>query len=219
MTAVYDKPISYSGISLWKQCPALWRDQYILGNRQPSGPAAERGTQLHNALEDFFNGKIPYPSGDPTLKKWKDFMLGLRKYSPIAEGECAVTRDWTPCDFNDPNAYIRGKKDLEIPMGDTLLLFDWKSGKIYNDHVHQGEAYTALSPGYERYKIKFVYLDIPHVIQTWEYDRKDWERIQAGLIETVEEIRNATEFPATPGDKCTWCHMSWRRGGDCKRAR
>lgn len=214
---MYDKPISYSGKSLWDHCPRLWHDNYILGNRQPSGPAADRGTRLHNALEDFFNGK-PYPSADKCLAVWQDFMEGLAQHGPVAEGEVAVRSDWKPCSFDDPLAYFRGKKDLHIEAGSTLLLFDWKSGKIYPDHEKQGKAYTALSPGYERYITYFVYLDIPHVVARWEYSAKDREDIVDEITESVELIRTATEYPATPGPKCDWCHLSWRRGGDCKRS-
>lgn len=215
---MYDKPISYSGKSLWNACPRLWHDNYILGNRQPSGPAADRGTRLHNQLEDFFKGSH-YPSADKCLSVWQSFMEGLHKHSPTAEGEVAVTATWDPCSFNDPKAFFRGKKDLDIGADSRLMLFDWKSGKVYDDHHKQGEAYVALSPGYEDYDVYFVYLDQPLLVKHWSYNYKDREVIVDGIHNEVEAIRNATEYPAIPSPKCDWCHLSWRRGGDCKRAR
>lgn len=215
----YTKPISYSGMKLWQACPSLWYDQYILGIRQPSGKAAMRGTQLHDKLERYFKREAPYPSGDRTLARWQPFMVALQATDPVAEGEVAVDANWRPVDYKSKEAYFRGKKDLDYTHDGVCHLFDWKSGKIYDDHYKQGEAYAALTPGYERYIVNFVYLDHPHVVHRWELDAPKVEAVKAELIDTIEIIRNATEFPATPGDKCTWCHKSWRNGGECKRAR
>ena len=215
---MYNRPISYSGKSLFKECPYRWHDVYILGNRQPSGKAADRGTYLHELLEDFFQGSTPYPSGNRALAPWQPFMEGLATYEPTAEGEVAVTKEWTRCNFNDPNAYFRGKKDLDIEAGSTLILYDWKSGKVYDSHVDQGKAYSALSTGYDKYIVNFVYLDIPLHIKRWEYSAAQVEEIKAELREEIEIIRNVEVYEKTPGDHCRWCHLSWRNGGDCKRA-
>lgn len=214
---MYEKPISYSGKSLWDQCPKRWHDAYVLGNRQPSGPAAERGTRLHQMLEDYFNG-APYPSSDKALAPWQPFMEKLAERSPVAEGEVAVDRTWTPTSFDDPSAYFRGKKDLHIEEGSKLVLFDWKSGGIYPEHHNQGEAYIALSPGYGEYEVHFAYLDQPLVVHSTAFTVDDRDEIVAELTEQIEIIRTATEYPATPSRKCAWCHLSWRRGGPCQKA-
>lgn len=215
---MYDKPISYSGESLYDKCPLLWYDNYILGNRRPSGQAADRGVYLHELLEGFFKGEAPYPSSNRALSPWQPFMEKLATYDPVAEGEVAVTKEWQRCGFSDPKAYFRGKKDLDIEAGSTLLLFDWKSGKVYPDHPKQGKAYSALSPGYDKYITYFVYLDIPFYILRWEYTAADIEHHRQDMVQKIENIRNATDFPATPGDHCKWCPLSWRNGGECKRA-
>jgi hypothetical protein len=214
----YENPISYSGKSLYRKCPFLWYDNYILGNRRPSGSAADRGVYLHELLESFFKGEAPYPSGNRALAPWQPFMERLAAYNPTAEGEVAVTKEWQRCDFDDPEARFRGKKDLDIEAGRTLMLFDWKSGKVYPDHEGQGKMYAALSPGYDKYVTFFVYLDIPFYIQRWEYTAEEVDAERLELEAEAELIRNDTEFLPTPGDHCKWCHMSWRNGGNCKRA-
>lgn len=215
---MYDKPISYSGKSLYRECAFRWADVYINGNRQPSGRAADRGVYLHELLESFFKGTAPYPSGNKALAPWQPFMEGLSLYEPTAEGEVAVTKEWNRCSFDSPIAYFRGKKDLDIEAGRTLILFDWKSGKVYDNHKDQGKAYSAATIGYDKYIVNFVYLDIPFHIQRWEYSGEEVMQIKEELITEIEEIRNAKEYPKTPGDHCRWCHLSWRNGGDCKRA-
>lgn len=215
---MYSKPVSPSGLKLWKECPLKWADRYIYGNRQEPGPAAQRGTDLHNALEDFFNGS-PYPSGNKVLRPWQPLMEALASTDPVAEGEIAVDFGWKNCDYNSPLAYYRGKKDLHYEHGATLHLFDWKSGKVYPEHEFQGASYAAMSPGYENYKVTFVYLDQPLHTQRWEYTAQQVATRRIEFTNIIQELRTAEEYPAKPGSGCNWCHLSWRRGGSCKRAR
>lgn len=215
---MYSNPLSPSGLKLYKACPRKWADVYINGNRQPSGAAAQRGTDLHNMLEDFFNG-APYPSGNSCLAKWQRLMEGLAATDCSAEGELAVNMAWEPTTFSDPNAYYRGKMDLDYEAGDVCNIFDWKSGKIYDDHVFQGKSYAAMKRGFKLYKVNFVYLDHPHVIKTWEYTAPEVDQMRIDLSTDIDRCRKDEEYLATPGDECKWCHLSWRNGGDCKRAR
>lgn len=214
----YTKAVSYSGLSLYRQCPHRWHDNYVLGNRQPSGAAADRGTYIHELLEDYFLGKTPYPSGNALLKKWTDQITALMAHSPTAEGEVAVSRDWAPVSFADPVAYVRGKVDLTFQTA-ARHIYDWKTGKVYPTHAEQGQVYVALSPECDDYVVQMWYLDQPHHIAEWKYTRKDRDEIIVKLVDEVDALRSATEYPATPNDGCQWCHLSWRNGGDCKRAR
>lgn len=217
---MYEKPISYSGLKLFEKCPRRWYDQYVLGNRYPSGPAADRGTQKHTLLEEYFTGAIAFPHGDSCISPWHDYMSALLARNPVAEGEVAVRRDWSPCGFDDPTAYFRGKKDLHVEDGSILELYDWKTGKMYPEHVEQGESYVAMSdPKYEEFIVRFAYLDMPHVVKEWRYARKDQIILREKYTNKVEIIRNATDFPPKPSEKnCDWCHLSWRRGGNCEAA-
>lgn len=215
---MYEKPLSYSGLSLYRKCPRAWQDNYIHGNRRPSGAAAQRGVYLHELLEGYFDGSTPYPSSNKVLAPWQPYMEGLYELGAVAEGEVAVDSSWRPCGFDDPKALFRGKKDLDIEAGSTLFLFDWKSGKVYEDHIKQGKSYCALSPGYERYVVAFAYLDIPFLTMRWEFTAAEIEVYRAALDTEIQLVRMATEYPATPGSECYYCSLSWRNGGDCKRA-
>src|SRR5690606_8452134 len=107
--------------------------------------------------------------GNKTLRPWQPLMEGLAATDPVAEGEIAVDMGWKPCDYKNPNAYYRGKKDLHYEHGTTLHLFDWKSGKVYDDHEFQGMSYACMSPHYDLVKVTFVYLDQPLVTKGWQY--------------------------------------------------
>lgn len=213
---MYNKPISYSGLKLFKQRPKRFHHQYVLGNKEPSGKAAERGTRLHDLLEKFFLGG-EYPN-DPVLEPWRGFMEELLAYDPTPEAALAVTEDWAPCAFDDPAAYYRGKADLMFTLDGVHHILDWKSGKKYDEHKLQGESYVAMSPSHEGYRTCFVYLDSPLDIAEFTYTPE--ERIQhiAAVCEDVDTVRSTEHFEANPGDACRWCPLDWRKGGECKNA-
>ena len=221
---MYDKPISYSGKSLYDQCPRKWHSAYILGQREPPHPKAERGVQYHAILEDFFNGKIAYPVADKVLAPWTAYMTHLfalgAEYMGRAEGEIACDEEWQPMAFDDPSAYARGKKDYDyrVPQEDVLHLKDWKTGRIYDDHVKQGQFYAAISPPAELVIPEFVYLDHPLVTKSWEYDRAEVQEIRKELADQIAIIRHDEKWSPTPGDHCRWCKKNWRFGGDCTAA-
>lgn len=219
-TERYTKPIAYSGLEIYGECPLRWADQYILGNKPPQRTTADRGVDMHTSLEDFFKGGC-YPSADKVLRPWQPFMEGLNAKPHTAEGEVAVRADWTQCGYWDKEANYRGKYDLKIEEEPRVLdLFDWKSGKIYPKHEAQGLSYCAMEPGeYDVYRAHFVYLDAPCHVETREYPASKVETQRVKISQNIEEIRSATFFPPKPGNHCRYCHKSYKLGGDCRAAR
>lgn len=215
----YNKPLSYSGMSLWKQCPRRWEWTYIEGNREPPGPAAMRGTLIHQMLEDYYNGKTAYPSGNSVLGPWQSTLEELVHFSPIAEGELAVDSGFVPTSFSDPLAFLRGAVDLRYSTDEACNILDWKTGKIYESHVDQGALYAAITPLTDIKVVRFYYLDQPLHTVEWRYTLEQQLEQRDRWAEQANIIRAATEYPAVPGDHCNWCPLSWRKGGECKRAR
>lgn len=215
----YDKAISPSGMKLYDDCPSLWHDRYILGIRGESNAASERGTQKHDLLERYFKNEISYPSADKCLGPWREYMHALSTQNPSAEAEVAMDQFWSPVSFDSDKAWFRGKKDLDVVDGAIKYIYDWKTGKIYPEHVAQGAAYVALDPtDAELFHVRFAYLDIPHHVQAWEYGRHDQGKIRERLDRKIEIIHLDDVWKPTPGDKCHWCPKSWRRNGKCTAA-
>jgi len=215
----YDKPISYSGKKLFKQCPKRWHNTYVLGQREPSGPAAERGTRLHEKLEKFFiEPHRGYPKDDKVLAPWRRVMEALTLYSPTPEANLAVDKDWSPVAYDDPAAFYRGKADLMFTTCGELHIHDFKSGRKYPEHEEQGLSYVALSAEYPRMHTCFTYLDHPLDMLEFTYTPTQREDHIAGLINEINEIRATTEFLPKANDGCKWCPLSWRKGGDCHAA-
>jgi len=214
------RPQSYSSISLYKKCPKSWEWNYVLGNRKPPGPAADRGTELHLKLEEFFLGKTQYPAYDKTLRPWQRFMENLTRYNPVPECLYAVDKHWGPVDYEDPDAWARGKGDLTYTLESTRHILDWKSGRVYPNHPEQGRMYVALDQEEpEIYKTEFVYLDIPLHIDSRYVTTEDKRLDRVKLDHQIIAMNTDEEYKATPSQEaCQWCPLSWRRGGDCRSA-
>ena len=217
----YNKPLSYSGIKLFKKCPRLWADSYILMNKRPSDPAADRGTFIHKKLEDFFLGK-PYPDELVVLRPWKLDFTDILRHRPSTEAELAVKVDWTPTSFEDPEALVRGKADLIFQEENVLHIYDFKTGRKYPDHEEQGRTYFALSADkvdkVEKCIVSMVYLDQLEVDEQDYYPNELKESIE-WVKEDAMRIRTATSYDPTPSmDTCKHCHLSWRKGGTCGAA-
>jgi len=214
---MYNKAISYSGLSLYRKCPQAWKHAYIDGNRSEPGAAAKRGTRLHQQLEDYFNGKA-YPEKSAVLAPWKTFMYDLAAKRPIAEQKLAVDASWQPVGFDDENAHVRGAVDLTYKDG-PLVVLDWKSGRIYPEHKGQADIYACMSMDGGPVSVGMVYLDLPLHTQMWDYTAGNVEDLKGALDQEIDVLRLDEEYIATPSDNaCYWCPLSWRKGGECTKA-
>lgn len=211
---------SYSSISLYNKCPRAWEWRYVHGRSSPAGASADRGTEIHALLEEFFNG-APYPSATKALVPWQRFMENLTRFNPVPEEEWAVDKDWKACDYSNPDAIMRGKVDL-VYLDDKGVrhILDWKTGRMYDDHKKQGMAYVALDKiTLPIAKTTFVYIDLPVQTKTWEYTNLEKGDIRKRLTNTIEAISADTVYEATPSkDACRFCELSFKKGGNCTRA-
>ncbi len=217
----YDKPMSYSGLSLWRECPRKWFHRYKEGYYEPPGPAAVRGTEVHSDLELYFAAE---EGQEVQMKHHKILTPWLRKLSEFyglgaePEGEVAVDSNWKRVAWDSPDAYFRGIIDLRWRDENVVHILDWKTGRIRANHVYQGEAYVALEEDADDYRTHFAYIDHPTIIHTRPYTDSERHAFQQKIGEEIEEVRNARDYPETPGNGCRWCALNWRSGGPCKKA-
>jgi hypothetical protein len=181
-----------------------------------------RGTRLHEALEQYFNGGL-WPESNETLRPWKAFMYDLATLFPTAEEQVAVTHDWEPTSFDDPTANLRGAFDLSHFHEGTLYVLDWKSGQQYSTHVDQANMYAVLGravhSNVREVSVSMVYLDTPKVINEWRYEPTKLDDLEGSIEEQVLIVRSDEEYLPTPSHSgCKWCDLSWRRGGSCDKS-
>jgi hypothetical protein len=219
--STYEKPLSQSAVKMWRNCPRRWYGQYVENIRSPTSPYAQRGTDLHAELENFFSAPIKgYPSHLKPLAPWQDIMEHFAFHEAEAEAHLAVDEHWKEVPYNDPSAWFRGKIDLIFRVEDTVYIIDFKTGRQYPDHIEQGRMYVALcqDEDVKEYSFADMYLDNPlDIVEEIFTPAQRLEEIEYIML-TIDRIRNATEWIEKPGNHCRFCPLSWRNGGRCVKA-
>ena len=174
-----------------------------------------RGTDLHNAIEDMLNNKsnkLP-----KAISHYTDFVLGLRTMEAKPEVPFAFNALWESVDFEDETAEIRGFLDCEL-VGQELIVYEWKSGKKYDDHVVQRNLYglAALirNPSYEKVRVITTYLDSSSNDET-TYHAPMLNTYKWFWTKKINSTRPPQPYPMRPSWKCGTCQFSRNRGGLC----
>lgn len=217
---------SYSKWNTFKQCPRKYKFQVVDGlPRSPAGPAAQRGTEIHNSVEALLKGE-----GDelhPEIEQaYGDYFRYLRdNFECVPEMKFAFNRAFQVCEFDDPNALVRGIIDLAIipsPDDDQVDFQEFKTGRMYDDHFDQRYLYGLYGllkyPHCTKAQVTGVYFDqgknIPHMTERHFLGEHilNWEKVRFG---TMDKAHDTGEFEARPNVHCRWCDFSHHKGGPC----
>ena len=210
---------SLSALKLYERCGAQYDYRYNQKLPSDAGPAANRGTEQHALIETFIKvgGELA-----PELDFYTLFLRDIRAYRDgaiLPEHQLAVDQDWKPVLWDDPKAWARGILDLLLlPETGCATVYDWKTGKMYDDHFDQKELYAAFVlscyPTLTEVESVHTYLDLKknttrvyHISQLAAVQQKWTER--AGKMEQKD-------YTPTPGWHCKWCSYSRGKGGLCK---
>ena len=222
-TRTSSNAISYSRMTTHGKCGLKYKWSYVDKvpvDRGEPGPALLRGTKLHDSAEHYVLGKIPQV--DPELEFYAQWLHGLKEnYDCKPEFQWGLTRDFEPCDFDSPDAYIRGIFDLAVMScteengeGD---IFEYKTGKIYDDHKLQREFYAIpamLHFDWPTVKVSTVYFDQKKTHEeTWTRD--DIPAIKAKLDSKIHLMGLAGSWIPNPSWMCRFCDFSKDKGGPC----
>jgi len=208
---------SLSRIQTFEKCAARYKYRYLDKMAEAPGPAMARGTLKHKIMEDYVNGAITMLP--PELSHYTIFLDSAKQKKAQPEIQMGLKRDWTPCAFDDPDVWWRGVLDLLVLDKVQAIVYDWKTGQIYDDHDDQKHLYaTAVLATYpELYQVRaiHVYLD------KGKNREKTIHRDQAILLRSGYETRvarmeSATEFIPNPTFMCRYCAFSAANQGPCK---
>ena len=208
---------SYSSLKMFKQCPAMYAYAHIMKLKQESTGAMDRGTRLHKLCEDYM--KAPDAACPYDIRKIGLKIFQLREKGAKAEETWLLDKDWNPTD--DPaSAKIKAIVDVHVPLKDNVLvLHDYKSGRVYDEHNHQLEFYGLIGlrrfPDAKRVEASAIYIDsggesprrsilremFPHYARPWQ-----------NLIEQLDSER---QFVPTPNANCKRCAFRSDQGGPC----
>lgn len=209
---------SLSKLGTFESCAAKYKFQYVDKFPRSTSASASRGVDTHAMVEQYLNSVLPDLPHD--LSFYKGFLDGLKTLPEIfPEKKIALTREWKPTEWEGNETWYRGILDLLIPpTNGTIHIYDWKTGKIYDDHEEQRQIYAlaaiALYPDAAEVSCTHVYLDL-NDRRGRTYHRDQLEGYRERWKRRFLAVESATEFPYNPQFACRWCSFTKSNGGPC----
>lgn len=207
MTTNY-RPWSPSGLKGFETCARQFHALRVARTViDTPGPQAVFGLHGHKAFEDAVRDGTPLPVDLKTYAPLIERIKGLPG-EKFAELKLAVFEDWTPCAFDDPDAYHRGILDLLIINGAQAGIIDYKFGKPHRDMTQLLANATCVFAAHPAVKvIDTRYWWIAHGGHTTplRVHRGDLPAIQAKLRSRVARIDTAfarNVWPPNPSGLC-----------------
>lgn len=208
---------SYSSMKTFQTCPKQYKHVYILKQKEPPGEAAQYGTAVHKAIEDYIKDGVIMPAQyDKFYKQVKPVMDWPG--TALVEHKMALGFDMQPCDFFDPNYFVRGVVDFIKVNGKRARILDWKTGQSakYAD-IKQIELMSLLTfahfPEVEECHGGLVFL-VPDVVvpkRPQAYKKSDSKALWMRWLYEVKRMEDAAardNFGPNPNGLCKKnCHV------------
>lgn len=206
---------SYSALKVFEQCPHRIYLRKVKKIAEPSHPAADRGTAIHQEAEDYVNGTLgDFPDSCQKFKSQFEELRALFIDAKVElEGEWGFDLDWQPVGWMEPMTWARIKLDALVHEDEqSARVIDYKTGKKFGNeiaHSQQGLLYAIGTffryPNLQFVQTEFWYLD--HGQAT----KKQYTRAQAMLFapkfnERALRLTTAQSFDPKPSSyNCRWC--------------
>lgn len=215
--------VSYSAISMYEECPAKYKYSYIDGLDTPVGPAAHRGTRLHQALEKYLKGKLAEEALPVDFWRIKSTLVEFKKLKARSEEEWCALADWTKCEEKHPEVWIKAVIDVRYRIGKTLFVWDLKTGRIYPEHVDQLQLYSTVAlsrlKDVNEVVVGGLYADEGKKFHETTYPRKMLPFLQQHWTERGQAVLKDNRYDPNPSpDNCKYCPFSKHRGGPCLKS-
>lgn len=220
---------SFSALKKFEACPHAIYLGRVENIKEESGPAAERGSMIHDQAENFIRGQFDNEL-PPLLKKVEKRIRELKDrferqpFPMTMEENWGFTINWKPTGWKEPDTWCRQKLDVFYKDSATsAVVLDWKSGKKFGNEIKHGEQglHYAIGafmkyPELDFIRTEFQYTDLGDVL-TKNFTR---ERAMLHLPKIHERaiiMTTATMFPPKPSKQnCKFCF--YRESGDCDYA-
>ena len=208
---------SYSGISLFKQCPKKYhRLKVVKDIVEPVQDHLLYGTAVHKAAEDYVRDGVPVPEKYGFIKEQLDALMKI-KGDRYCEYEMGLTRDLQPCGFKAEDVWWRGIADLIIVDGEKAYLVDYKTSKSskYADPEQLELLSLALFkhfPQVKKVKAGLLFVVVKDFVKV-EYANdenagKAWVK-WLGVTRTLETCMTNNVWNAKPNFTCRgWCPVT-----------
>ncbi|MGR3808607.1 RecB family exonuclease [Pasteurella testudinis] len=216
---------SFSSLSVFEQCPKRSEFKSVQKIKEPSSPALERGSQIHDLAERYVRGQ----EGDDVPAPLQLFKRGFEELKQAfadgkvhCEDEWAFRKDWSLTEWNADDCWHRAKLDaLLIEDDGSALIIDYKTGKKFGNELKHGEQGLTYAidtflryPDLDFIKVEFWYLDKGEKLVR-EYTRQQALLFHPQLHQRAKKMTTTIDFPAQPSMfACKWCYYG--KEGLCK---
>lgn len=120
---------SYSSIKTFEQCPKKYFHLRVAKDvKDEPGEAADYGTAVHLAAEEFIRDGKPIPEKFAYIRPVVERLAALPG-DKLAELKLGIRKDYSPCGFFDKDVWWRGIADLLVIDGHRAWCVDYKTGK------------------------------------------------------------------------------------------
>ena len=223
--------LSYSMWNVYKQCPLKYKFKYHMKLKEPFvGPAAERGTLIHNHVEDYISGKSDYLPWDenhpvervPALGKahpLQGLVDRLRNWpsgDSHTEYKVEFDIDWLP--FPQAESSYIAVFDAAAHFNGEVEIAEWKSGKPSADHADQRKFYAMAALALwlpKKVSVTTYYIDLTGPAARTTVTPEAEQTLRDMWAERREGMLNDKVLAPRPNDKCRWCFFRKTNGGPC----
>ena len=205
---MFDRPLSYTMLSTFKTCPAQFEAKYITKTmKNIFSQAATTGVDVHQALENHIKYGAPVAGALAPYAEWVRELEGAVG-TVEAERTFCVGHDGKPT-TDEWGCYMKATADMFVPLPESNLLVDWKTGKVRDNRL-QAEMLamcTSAMTGVTVSDVVFVFTNyndqISHTIDT---SVPKHTALSTGLIATFQDTVASGVYKATPSGICrAWC--------------
>lgn len=208
---------SFSSLMNYERCPHSV-EPGSANYDKPRPEAAQRGIEVHKQIEDYLTTK-----GDLEVNPFPNLPLTkLYLQSPVCEEKWGLTDKWYPVDYK--NAWLKCQIDAYVHKDDTIIIYDWKTGKRSGNevkHTQQMQLYlcvaTVLFPMAQQYKSELWYVDQNLIVPGKTYTKDQLNPIAQRWDKRGKRMTSDTEFIAKPSkSNCRFCDRRKEVGGNCE---
>jgi ATP-dependent exoDNAse (exonuclease V) beta subunit len=202
---------SYSSLKEYQNCPKKYYEIRVAKNYVfQDTPQTIYGKEVHKALEDYVRSNTELAKNYERYKEMVDNLIAIPgdKY---CEYEMALTKEKTPCGFEDDNRWVRGICDLLIVDGDIAFVVDYKTGSNKYPDPKQLRLMALMTfahfPQVNKVKAGLLFLAHNQFIPE-EYKREDIDKSWGhflGSLTRLDHSYNSNTWQPNPTPLCGYC--------------
>lgn len=209
---------SYSSIKTFDQCPKKYYHLKVVKDvKDDPGEAADYGTAVHLAAEEFIRDGKPIPEKFAYMRPIVERLAALKgeKHAELKLGVKRHLTGYAPCGFFDKDVWWRGVADLLVIYGKRAWCVDYKTGKNarYADtkqlDLLAGAVFTHF-PQVEKIKSSLIYVVSGDLIPT-EHRVAQRDQYMSVFDKQLDQLEAAMDngiWNAKTSPLCGWCPVT-----------